>query len=78
MDLLHPIPSVRLSAPPNRKRPAGGGGALLGLLQGGDWERGEAKPDLACPCGGMSGYLRLNPAEKVGDWRITGASEGIA
>ena len=58
----------------NRKRPAGGGGALLGLLQGGEnWERGEGKPDLACRCGGGSGCRRLFPVAQVADWRTTGA-----
>ena len=59
----------------NRKRPAGGGGALLGLLQGGeDCEALEQKPDLACCCGAESDCVRLLPVVWGWDWRITGAS----
>jgi hypothetical protein len=62
-----------------QKTPRRGGGALLGLLQGGEnCERGDGKPDVACPCGVLSDYLRLKPVGKGADWRITGASSEAA
>jgi hypothetical protein len=69
------MPAVRPVEPEQQKTPRRGGGALLGLLQGGEnWGRGEAKPNLACLCGSEFDHLQLNPVGKVADWRITGAS----
>jgi hypothetical protein len=70
-------PQDGLRSSQNRKRPAGGGGALLGLLQGGEnWGRGEAEPDLALPCGAASGCRRLYPVRQAINWRTAGASCG--
>ena len=61
--------------PPQQKTPRRGGGALLGLLQGGENCLAVGQEwDLACRRGAASDCARLFPITTVADRRIDGAS----